>query len=264
VAFLCTLASAGCRARSEPAPSPQRAHDWIAELPTVVARPVAPHWSDYVPARIAVDEARTTRVGSPRPGRVTAVQIQRGDRVDRGAELFVIASPSTPEGGAVTVRAPRAGVVVECGVELGGSAGEVAIADLDAVWAVADIADDTELASGARAEVDVAGRTAAGVVVADRHALRVELANPDGVLRLNADARLRWYVAGSATLSVPRTAVVDDGAMTYVYVRRGKELRRQPVIASGTDAGAIAIHRGLRAGDEVVARGADVLDQGIP
>ena len=37
------------------------------------AQPAEPHWTDPVPARIVFDEARTSRLGSPLAGRVTAV-----------------------------------------------------------------------------------------------------------------------------------------------------------------------------------------------
>jgi hypothetical protein len=265
VAFLCAFASGECRARPEAAPDRSRpVHDWVAELATVRAAPIAPHWSDYVPARIALDETQTTRVGALHPGRVTDVWVQRGERVERGAPLFAT--------GDATVRAPRAGVVVERDLELGRAvttADVIAIADLDSVWAVADIADAIDVAPGALAEVEIGATHLAGVVAQvsttvdpDRHTrlVRVALANGGGALRPNADARVRWYVAASQAIAVPRTAVVDDGETTFVYVRRGGKLRRQPVIGS-PDAGSIAITRGLQAGDEVVARGSDLLDQ---
>jgi RND family efflux transporter MFP subunit len=56
-----------------------------------------PHWSDLVPARIAFDEGRTSRLGSPLGGRVTAVFVERGQTVKRGAQLFTVSSPNLAE-----------------------------------------------------------------------------------------------------------------------------------------------------------------------
>ena len=56
-----------------------------------------PHWADPVPARITFDEARASRIGSPLAGRVTAVYVERGQRVAKGAPLFAVASPNLAE-----------------------------------------------------------------------------------------------------------------------------------------------------------------------
>lgn len=56
-----------------------------------------PHWSDPIPARIVFDETRTSRLGSPLAGRITAVVAERGQRVKAGAPLFTVSSPSLAE-----------------------------------------------------------------------------------------------------------------------------------------------------------------------
>lgn len=61
------------------------------------AEPAQPHWSDPVPARIVFDETRTSRLGSPLAGRVTAVLVERGQRVKAGEALFTVSSPSLAE-----------------------------------------------------------------------------------------------------------------------------------------------------------------------
>jgi len=48
------------------------------------AEPSEPHWTDPVPARIVFDEARTSRLGSPLAGRVTATMVERGQHVKIG------------------------------------------------------------------------------------------------------------------------------------------------------------------------------------
>jgi RND family efflux transporter MFP subunit len=54
-------------------------------------------WTDPAPARIVIDESKTTRVGSPFDGRVTRVDVQRGESIAKGATLFVVASPELAE-----------------------------------------------------------------------------------------------------------------------------------------------------------------------
>src|SRR5262249_581144 len=56
--------------------------------------PPAPQWTDPIPARIVFDEGRTSRLGSPLAGRVTAVMVVRGQQVKAGARLFSVSSPN--------------------------------------------------------------------------------------------------------------------------------------------------------------------------
>jgi RND family efflux transporter MFP subunit len=67
-----------------------------------------PRWSDSSPARVVIDETKTSRIGSPLEGRVTAVNVQRGQIVKTGAILFVVSSPNLAE-----LRADRDKAVVE-------------------------------------------------------------------------------------------------------------------------------------------------------
>ena len=55
--------------------------------------PAEPRWSELVPARIVFDETRASRLGSPLPGRVTAVSVVRGQQVTAGAPIFSVSSP---------------------------------------------------------------------------------------------------------------------------------------------------------------------------
>ena len=65
--------------------------DWQALSYTTIA-PTPPHWTDAIPARIAFDETRTSRVGTPLGGRVTAVYVQLGEHVLAHAQLFGVTS----------------------------------------------------------------------------------------------------------------------------------------------------------------------------
>ncbi len=57
------------------------------------AKPAQEHWSDPVPARIRIDEALASKVGSPLAGRITKVYVELGQKVKAGDPLFSVSSP---------------------------------------------------------------------------------------------------------------------------------------------------------------------------
>lgn len=69
---------------------------WSA-IKLVSAAPAAPHWSDAVPARIVFDETLTSRLGAPLAGRITAVNVERGQHVKAGQALYSVSSPNLAE-----------------------------------------------------------------------------------------------------------------------------------------------------------------------
>jgi len=310
----------------------------------VTAQPAKPHWTDDIPARIVFDETRTSRIGAPLGGRVSAVRVELGDRVRAGAPLVTIISGDLAElrttrdkarvdreaaqqnldriaalvaagslpgkellaarqefaeaevalasaeqklvslrvasGGdtTFTLTAPRDGVIVDKHVAVGqqvspDSGAVLAIADLAAVWLVADLLEDAvdHLHPGSAAEIrlDGADRPLAGtveqvsaIVDPDRRTVpvRIKLVNPTGALRPGALAQVRFLDDDAAALAVPAEAVLSDGARSYVYVVTGGAARRRDVIAGPRSARVVAIRAGLAAGDRVVARGAVLLD----
>ena len=311
------------------------------------AQPSEPHWTDPVPARIVFDEARTSRLGSPLGGRVTAVYVERGQHVKLGDKLFAVSSPNLAElhadlskalveqgtakvnfdrvkalvdagslpakelvtaqqevaeanlavqlanqklsslkvtgGGdaSFTISAPRDGVVVEKQVNVGqnvdSSSGSVmAIADLSDVWVVADLFENDvgALAPGAKAKVIVNGTTeldglvdqVSSVVDPDRHTVpvRVRLENLDGSLRPNAYAQIKFYDPIAASVSLPSSAVMSDGAQSYVYMKdKTGALKKQIVIAGSSNGGKMPILDGVKVGDQVVVQGGILLDNQI-
>jgi RND family efflux transporter MFP subunit len=101
-----------------------------------VANPATQHWTDPLPARIEIDEAKLSRVGTPLAGRVSKVFVERGQQVAVGAPLFTVASPNIAE-----LRAERAKAEVDL---------KVAKANLERVRAVVAAhaaAEKDELAS---------------------------------------------------------------------------------------------------------------------
>jgi len=56
------------------------------------AKPIASTWTDAVPAFVKVDETKAARIGVPLSGRVTQVFAELGQKVEKGAPLFAVAS----------------------------------------------------------------------------------------------------------------------------------------------------------------------------
>lgn len=312
----------------------------------------APHWSDPIPARVAFDEARTSRLGSPLAGRVTAVLVERGQHVKPGAPLFTVSSPSLAElhtelakataqrttahtnldrvqalvdagslpakelvtsrqeateadlavqlaehklaalkvagGGdtSFTVSSPRDGVVVEKAINPGqlvdpSNGSVLAVADLSDVWVVADLFENDvgAVVPGTRAQVSFPGSGLGGggdrdavieqvsaVVDPDRHTVpvRLRLANPDGALRPNAYATIRWFDPTPVAVTLPSSAVLSDGAKSYVYRQdHDGALRRHDITVGSATAGTVPVIAGLAATDQIVLSGAILLDNQI-
>jgi len=314
-----------------------------------------PHWSDPIPARVTFDETRTSRLGSPLAGRVTAVVVERGQRVRSGAPLFTVSSPnlaelrselarttaqrttahinldrvqalvdagSTPAKELVTAKqeateadlavqlaerklaalrvagggdtsftmtAPRDGVVVEKTVTSGqlvdpSNGSLMAIADLSTVWVVADLfeSDVGAAAPGTQAKVsfpssglgggpggserDAVIEQVSAVVDPDRHTVpvRLRLDNPDGALRPNAYATIRWFDPTPVAVTLPTSAVLSDGAKSYVYRQEPDgTLRRHDITVASASAGSVPVIAGLSPSDQVVLSGAILLDNQI-
>ena len=184
-----------------------------------------------------------------------------------------------------TVIAPCAGVVVEKHVLVGQEVGpdaatvQMVVADLSSVWVQADLfeSDATEVKEGSRALVtspSLPGLQAEGrvemvsaVVDPDRHTVpvRVRLANPDGSLRPNTYARVRFTTNSRAgTVEIPATALITDGSKQYVYVRdeQGRFARREIVAGASRD-GRVPVLSGLTPGETIVDEGGLLLDNQV-
>lgn len=89
-----------------PAPGMKVGSDWLslepgapewAVITTKPPDPPEPRWTEPVPARVVFDESRTSRLGAPLAGRVSAVFVERGQSVKTGAPLFAVSSPNVAE-----------------------------------------------------------------------------------------------------------------------------------------------------------------------
>jgi membrane fusion protein, copper/silver efflux system len=172
----------------------------------------------------------------------------------------------TPVSGVILERLATPGMMASAGQPL------FRIADTSGIWVVADVPDAVR--EGAKAIVSVRslpGKQFVGEVSLVYPELRsetrtakvrVELANPDGVLLANMLAEVE-IESGSPTpvVSVPETAVIDTGDRQIVFVDLGDgrfEPREvKPGLRGNTE---IAITDGIKVGERVVVAANFLLD----
>lgn len=182
-----------------------------------------------------------------------------------------------------TVKAPRDGVVVEKNLlpsqEVSQDGTLIQIADVSDVWVVADVFDSdaagVETGTPARIttpanpdfKLDTVVDSVSAVVDPERHSvpIKVRLSNPDGRLKPNQFAEMRFRVQLPANASeVAASALVSDGATQYAYVEAspGQFVRRNVVSGPVRDGRAVILS-GLTVGETVVEQGGILLDNQI-
>ncbi len=180
----------------------------------------------------------------------------------------------------VTWPAPRDGFVVEHNVVEGmqAKAGDILfrIADLSVVWVLADVAErDLGLIEPGQTVAvtprGYPGRTFTGkigliypVLNKDTRTarVRIELANPAGILRPNmyADAVIESG-SGAPVIAVPESAVIDGGAHQFVIVDKGEgRFEPRPVRAGMRGNGFVEIKEGISEGDRAVTAANFLID----
>ena len=150
------------------------------------------------------------------------------------------------------------------------------IAGISPIWVIAEVfeQDLAHVAEGQPATVTVKpypGRSFAGRVAfvypsvgteTRTGSVRVELANPRGELKagMYASVELDTRVAAAA-LTVPDSAVIDDGVRQVVLVERGEgRFQPRPVKAGAKAQGYTEILSGLQAGERVVVSANFLID----
>jgi cobalt-zinc-cadmium efflux system membrane fusion protein len=179
------------------------------------------------------------------------------------------------------LRSPIAGIVVQRNVTVGTevSTGQdqpcVTVADLSTVWVIADVyeQDLARVHLGDEASVEVLAfpdRQFAGHITYVGNTVdpqtrvaqaRVELPNPEFVLRpgMFANVQARGLAEGSA--EIPMSAVLARRDQFFVFVQSGEGVYAQREVRPGEQRGQhIAILSGLRPGEPVVTEGAILLD----
>jgi RND family efflux transporter MFP subunit len=181
-------------------------------------------------------------------------------------------------GGSFEVRAPLTGIVTALSAVTGGSveAGQeiLHITDIDRVWVAAEVPESeseflrtlkrVELRIGSRS-INIPGKYGrieriGNVVDSESRRIPVvlEVPNEDGALRIGQSlfARLGKGKA-EERVSVPVSAIVDDGGRPVVFVQRdGESFERRPVHTGATAGNYVQVVEALKAGERVVSQGA--------
>lgn len=181
----------------------------------------------------------------------------------------------------LTYRSPADGVIIEKtavqGMRLMPGETLYRIADLSNVWLIADVfeQDLAYVKPGQPAKAAIAslpGKTFDGTVsfvyptlaAGSRTAkVRIELPNPDGLLRPNLYATVRLDGDGRSgeTLAIPDSALLDTGARQAVLVEAGEGRFQPRAVKAGTRAdGYVQILSGLSEGEKVVVRANFLID----
>jgi Cu(I)/Ag(I) efflux system membrane fusion protein len=175
----------------------------------------------------------------------------------------------SPLAGTIVARAAVVGLYVQPGTAL------FEVADLSRVWVIAEVYEHEmgRVAVGQKATVELAaypGQAFAGKVgfvypavdAATRtQRVRVELASARGRLVPGMYGTVIVQLARAEALVVPAEAIVDTGAVQYVFIARAGGTFEPRAVRTGARAGGkVEVLDGLVAGDAVVTTGNFLLD----
>jgi RND family efflux transporter MFP subunit len=243
-------------------------------------------------ARTAVDLARRDLARAERLLAAGAVPARRVDDA-RAAETTAAARLATAEqrlqqyeasrhadGSAGTesafaVRAPISGVIAQVSVTPGANVTQgdrlLRVVAVDQLYVAANV-PEAELPrvsklNGADVEVADAIRLPAGRLIAkssvvDPEARTLsflfEVRNPGRTLAIGQAVSVRLFLTGSVdAVTVPDSAVIDDGGRPVVFVQKeGEAFARRPVKLGIRENGLIQITEGVQPGERVVTKGA--------
>lgn len=187
------------------------------------------------------------------------------------------ASAQTPH---VTFVSPATGVVLEKsaveGMRFAAGAPIFRIADLASVWVIADVYEQdlarVKVGETARVVIDAfperrfeakIGYVYPTLNTATRTtAVRLELANRDGLLRPGMFAHVEFATGGGGPrLSVPASAVIDSGERQVVLVVQGEGKYKPQTVKLGLRGrDAVEVLEGIDVGDEVVVAANFLID----
>jgi HlyD family secretion protein len=219
-----------------------------------------------------------TAVRPERQGlKVAEIMADAGDTVTAGQTL---ARLTLPEGGAVTVQAPVAGVISASSAAIGGIAsgkGEalfsiIARSEYDLVGLV-PVQDIAKLAVNQTARIKIIGagdfdarvRRIASTVVPDVQLGQVFIGvTGNKRLLVNSSGRAQIKTGQSCNVAVPLTAILYGTGGTVVQVVRRDRVETRRVETGLMSGGQVEIRNGLAEGDIVVARAGALLREGDP
>jgi len=236
----------------------------------------------YSPVLSAASAEFVTDLGVRDTGNLPARRGTRQRLENLGVPEAIIQEIERSRQGSLTVTwpAPQDGFVIEHNVVEGmqAKAGDVLfrIADLSQVWVLADVAerDLGLIAPGQTVAViprGYPGRTFAGKInliypVLNKETrtarVRIELANPEGILRPNMYTDAVIESGGdSPALAVPESAVINSGARQIVIRDKGDaRFEPRPVRTGVRGNGYVEIKEGISEGDKVVTAANFLID----
>ena len=227
-----------------------------------------------IPAR-RVDEARAAEA-------TAAARLASAERRLQQFEASRHADGSGGQESAFSVRAPIAGVIAQVSVTPGSNVTQgdrlFRVVAVDQVYVAANV-PEAEIPRISRlngAEVEVTGvavRIPAGrlvakssVVDAQARTLSVlfEVRNPARTLAIGQAVSVRLFLTGSVeAVTVPDSAVIDDGGRPVVFVQKeGEAFVRRSVKPGIREGDLVQIAEGVEAGERVVTKGAYLIRLG--
>ena len=231
---------------------------------------------DLLQAEHDLEVAKSTAANTISSSKVAVTNARRhlqilglsSSAIDQLASKSNIGSPLFP------LAAPISGTVIErngtIGATVGSDANVFKIIDLSSVWIDANIfeKDLERVRNGQLVNVTVPafpGTTFTGRVIlissivdADTRTVKVrtEVSNPDGRLKPDMFADVEIVTAAHRTaISVPLSAVLDDGGKSVVFVADGNSYTKKEVALGLKSDDRVEIVQGLNAGDKVVTKG---------
>jgi len=179
----------------------------------------------------------------------------------------------------IGIPAPASGTVVEKMAIEGArfQPGDVLfrIVDTSTMWVMADVyeqdlafvkvGDPAKVTINAWPDRPIAGKVAfiyPSVGAKSRTArLRIEVANPDGMLRADMAATVEIATPLGNAVAVPESAVIDSGLRQVVLVERGQGLYEPRRVELGAHAGGyVQVRAGLKPGEKVVTSATFLID----
>lgn len=240
---------------------------------------LAPSLGDGGGALIAEARARLREAQDEydRAQRLLAVEAVPQRRVHE-AEIRLTAAKealggySSDDGGRVTVRAPVGGVIAERRITPGSrveaGAPLFTIVDASVVWLRVNVpaaqAPNVSRSSGVEFQVEGSPRTykarrviSVGSVIDSLSRtvpLLFEVANPDGSLKVGANARVAVRTGRRERgVTIPASAVLDEDGRPIAYVQpEGESFEKRELILAGREGGRALVRSGLAAGERVV------------
>lgn len=219
-----------------------------------------------------LEDAKITLESARNRLRVLGVSDADVAALDRSGAIQQHLVIRTPISGRLIKRSIDPGGYLDTGASLG------TVADLSSIWFQGNAyeADFARLREGQSAELTVTGQP--GVPLRGRISfisptidpqthtatVRIDLPNRDGLLKPDMYAQADVTLEQRRLPVVPRAAVVQDGAESFVILQRDEgRFERVSVKVFPADEAHLAVTSGVREGDKVVMEGSVLVDRSL-